>query len=206
MDNQQPVQPIGSIARLQVQRSALKLFSSPGAAHYRYFDPAPLLTVPAMWLTPDGVFGLPDGANAVIDVHHRAHPETRNADVNGVSVGFTAHYALIRERFGEQLWDGIAGENILVAFDRQVAPETLSNGVLIESQDGLVRLENVIVAEPCVEFTRFALGLTLDQESKEDVTEGLRFLRRGTRGFYATYTGEPRVVRTGDKVFALERD
>jgi hypothetical protein len=35
------------------------------------------------------------------------------------------------------------------------------------------------------------------------VTEALRFLDAGMRGFYATYTGEPAVVEIGARVFLV---
>jgi hypothetical protein len=77
----------------------------------------------------------------------------------------------------------------------------LSSGVAIQIHGGLVELERVVIAEPCVEFTRFALQLGPSDPSTADVTEGLRFLRQGTRGFYATCTAADAVVRPGDAVF-----
>ncbi len=198
------MQQLGTIARLQVQRSGLKVPAAPGAAHGRVYSPEPLLEVQTLLLTPDGVIGLRDDQR-VVDVHHRAHAETRNADVNGVSVGFTAHYEQMRGRFGDHIQTGIAGENVLVQSSARVATDKLQAGIAVRTQAGdLVRLQNVIVAEPCVEFTRFALRLGPEDRSGEAVTEGLRFLREGMRGFYATFAGTAAELRVGDAVFALD--
>jgi hypothetical protein len=194
---------IGTIVKLQVQRSSLKLGERPR----RWFDPAPLLTVPALSLSPDGVVGLPPDGEPVVDVHNRIHPETRHGNGNGVSLGFTSHYAGMRSRFGERLADGIAGENILVQTERDFARGDLPSRVTIEGVEGLVRLEGVRVIEPCVEFSRYALGHTgRPAESLErvgpSVTETLIFLRFGMRGYCATYATGPTTVHLGDRLYA----
>ena len=195
---------LGHIVSLQVQRSTLKLPSPPGTAHGRYYDPAALLQVARLTLTPDGVVGVVDQGDPVVDVHHQHHPTTKNVDnENGLSVGFTSHYGCMRARFGAHLVDGIAGENVLVAADDQIEPDRLLDGLDIALQDGRqVHLERVVVAEPCVEFTRYALRLDPSQPGGDACTDGLRFLRFGMRGFYVSYTGEPVVLTPGDLVFA----
>jgi hypothetical protein len=196
------LQQLGLVLKLQVQRSGLKVPAPADAVHPRVYDPVALLEVAELLLTPDGVVGLPQ---RVIDVHHRQHPDSRNVDVNGVSVGFTSHYAAMRDRFGPQVTDGLAGENVLVTAEGRVDEARVAHGLGIRTRDGeMVRLTKVIAAEPCVEFTRYALQLATADKSNEQVTDGLRFLRVGTRGFYATYTGAEVVVRTGDAVFALD--
>ncbi|MGH7673612.1 MAG: hypothetical protein ACREMC_12000, partial [Gemmatimonadales bacterium] len=106
---------IGTVTRLQIQRSSLKTGEKPD----RVYDPAPLLAVPHLLVTPDGVLGAGEGGAWIVDVHHRAHPLTKNEDgLHGVSVGFTSHYAAIRDRFGDRIVIGCAGENIIVAADR----------------------------------------------------------------------------------------
>jgi hypothetical protein len=190
---------------LQVQRSGLKNPAPNGAAVARRFDPAPLLEVPALRLTPDGVLGLVDGQEPIVDVHHTDHQDTRNVVVNGVSIGFTGHYAALVERFGSHLPVGVAGENVIVARDGVVDEATVAAGLAIRAADGeLVRLYQVHAAEPCVEFTRFALRMADADPSTPDVTEGLRFLRAGIRGFYASYAGTDVTVRAGDVLFALD--
>ena len=59
----------------------------------------------------------------------------------------------------------------------------------------------MIVAAPCVEFSRFALQFPDGKRPDATVTEVLRFLDAGMRGFYATYKGEPAVVEIDARVF-----
>jgi hypothetical protein len=198
------VLPIGHIVRLQVQRATLKLPSPPGAANPRYYDPGALQQVARLALTTAGVVGVVDPGDGVVDVHHRDHADSKNdRGTNSMSVGFTAHYARMRERFGPHLVDGIAGENVLVAADAEIEPEALLGGLVIVLRDGgQVHLESIVVAEPCVPFTRYALRLDPMQPANDECTEGLRFLRFGMRGFYVSYAGEPVVLSVGDVVFA----
>lgn len=197
------VTPLGRIARLQVQRSGVKLAAKPGAAHPQYYDPAALVVVPRLRLTASGAEGLLDRGQTVLDVHHLEHPSSRNArGQNDVSVGFTAHYGLMRDRFGPHLEDGIAGENILVEADRPVELSALAAGLMVETADGTcVLLQDVLVAEPCVPFTRFCLRLGVTDRDTAHVKDCLQFLRKGMRGFYANYAGTSSVVLgLGDRV------
>ena len=195
---QDAVRNIGTIVRLQVQESSLKVGSKP-----RRYDPMPIRSVPSLSVSPAGVVGLAENGETIVDVHHHAHPASKNRDgENGISLGFTAHYLAMRQRFGQHLADGIAGENILIAVDRQFQEEDLAAGVVIEATDGRrLELRPVIVAAPCVEFTRYALKFPDDARPDATVTEGLRFLDAGMRGFYATYADEPAVIEIGARVF-----
>jgi hypothetical protein len=198
--------PLGSIIRVQVQRSSHKLPAAADAAHPQAYSPAPLLPVAALRLTPEGVFGLADGVpEPIVDVHHRQHPESRYAIENPLSVGFTAHYAAMRQYFGAHLEHGIAGENVLVHTEDPVEPEQAARGFLVQVRGGaLVALEPVRVAEPCVPFTRFALRLAPAEHAADAVREGLQFLRSGRRGYYTRYAGEPVELHPGDLVFARD--
>ena len=194
---------IGTVARLQIQRSSLKL----GVAPHRWYDPSPLLSVPALRLDADGVAGLPDDGEAILDVHHRLHPATKNHNgVNGISVGFTGHYAAMQAQFGPRIAPGVAGENVLIEAPRRVTLAELAHGLLIETADGaLAPLRNLLVAEPCVEFTRYALGNADGPPSAPPdraVTEALDRLRGGMRGFYATYgSAAPCRIHIGARVY-----
>jgi hypothetical protein len=212
---------IGTIVHLQVQRSSLKLGERPR----RWFEPAPLLTVPALELSAAGVVGLTDGGGRVIDVHNRDHPASRHGDGNGISIGFTSHYAHMRQRFGDTLADGIAGENILVQTERTFCQGQLPATLLVETAAGPVHLGGSRVIEPCVEFSRYALGFrgppahdlatpaehdaaTPDElapatPSRPDpvVKATLVFLRQGLRGYCATSAHGPTVVRVGARLY-----
>lgn len=193
---------IGTITRLQVQRSSLKTGEKPN----RTYDPAPLLPVPRLAVTPDGVLGAAADGGWIVDVHHRAHPETKNEDgLHGVSVGFTSHYAAMREHFGDRIVIGCAGENVIVAADRMFTYDELAGGggIAIVAGDGpeRVRLNVLQVAHPCRPFTGWALGG--GEWVEPDVLKAhLQFLDGGTRGFYCVGEGTG-TIAVGDRLVLL---
>jgi len=190
---------IGTITRLQIQRGSLKTGEKPT----RVYDPTPLLTVDRLALGPDGTLGEGRDGSWVVDVHHRAHPRTKNDDgVHGVSLGFTSHYALMRDRFGDRITVGCAGENIIVETERRIAFEDLEGGVVLLTPDGreLARLNVLQVAEPCRPFSGWALG---DVVEARVLKETLQFLEGGTRGYYCQGTGSG-IVAVGDRVAVLD--
>lgn len=182
------MQTVGTVVRLQVQRSRLK----PGPKATRVFDPAPLLEVDALEIGPAGVVGLV-GDERVVDVHHADHPDTRNRGINGLSLLPQSHYDRLRARFGEHLVDGAAGESLLL--DTQAPWSSLDGPLLLETADGgQLSLTDPVVAAPCVEFTRFCLGREPGRVDDE-LTAALEELDGGTRGFYVSVTGTGRVER-----------
>jgi len=190
--------PLGKIVHLQIQRAALKTGEKPN----RVYDPAPLLAVGALTLTPHGAEAqLPDGT-ALLDIHNARHPETKNVEnENALSVGFTHHYELIRRQFGEHVPFGCGGENIIVETGRRVELSDLAGGLIIQTANGaLVRLENVLVAEPCRPFAGYLLGRRVDGDT---LKASVQFLQAGMRGYYLRLAGDaPVTVRLGDAVFA----
>ena len=175
---------IGPIVRLQVQRSSLKTGEKPN----RTYDPRPLLPVPALAVHPDGACGAADGG-WVVDVHHRAHPATKNEDgLHGLSVGFTSHYAEMRERFGAHVAVGVASEKIIVDTDRHVTWDDMAPGCAVLDAGGreLVRLRVLQPAHPCRPFTGWALGGRVEAAV---LKEHLQFLDDGMRGYYAVAEG-----------------
>ncbi len=192
---------IGAIVRFQVQRDSLNVGKPPR----RRYDPAPLRQVDALSLTEDGVRGWTADGDLVPDVHNRHHPASKNRDgLNGVSLIFTSHYDLMRERFGDHLDDGIAGENILIELAdpaRTVSEAELRNGVCIETAaDGLIQLEDLIVAVPCVEFARYALRFPDEARPDRTVTEAVQALDNGVRGYYASFRGPETCLALGARV------
>ena len=189
---------IGRIKQVQIQRDPLKQGEKP----YRYYDPAHLLVVEKLLLTPEGVLGITIEGKQLIDVHNARHPASRLRGNNGISLGFTSHYRAMRARFGPHLLDGCAGENILVETDEEFQDTALGERVFIQVRDTRqqIMLEQVQVAAPCVEFSHFALNEMMRMPA-EIVREALIFLDGGRRGFYASFTGdEPCVLRAGDRV------
>lgn len=189
---------LGRVVRLQIQRASLKT----GAKPHRVYDPAPILPVDRVAITPQGVLGQAPDGSWIVDVHHRAHPLTKNADgAHGVSLGFTSHYAAIRQRFGARIALGCAGENIIVEADRRLARDDLRDGLALCSADGaeLVRLSVLDVAHPCRSFTAWALGGSAESDM---LTSQLQFLDGGTRGFYCVGEGAG-IVAVGDRAVLL---
>lgn len=191
---------IGVIKHVQVQRSSLKQGQRP----QRYYDPAPLLLVDRLRLDAGGVSAIGADGAPIIDVHHASHPETKQRlGINGISIGFTSHYRAMRDRYGAHLPDGCAGESILVESDRIWSIDDLGAALVIQSAAGqLVRLDGLVVAAPCVEFSRFA-HLSDEPLTSDQLRTTLQFLDGGMRGFYARLADEqPSAdIRAGDRVF-----
>ena len=192
------MQAIGTIALLQIQRSPLKTGDKP----QRVYDPAPILHVEQLAIGIDGAFGLAPGQGWIVDIHHRAHPDSRNLDGRqGISLGFSTHYGAMRERFGSRIALGCAGENIIVEATRQFVIDDLEAGIAIFAPDGSERLRLAVfdVAHPCKPFTGWALGGTVESDV---LKSNLQFLEGGMRGFLlgAETTG---VVSVGDRVAVL---
>jgi hypothetical protein len=194
---------IGEIVRLQVQVTSLKVGDRPR----RFYDPSGIRVVPKMTMTPAGVFGWDEDENRLDDVHHQDHPDSKNRGDNGISIGFTSHYQEMRHAYGEHVVDGIAGENILIAQEGLIGEDDLRHGIAIETAKGtVIRLENLIVATPCIEFSRWAMQFPENHRPDESVTETLQFLNDGMRGYYGSYTGEDAEVYVGDRAFILWPD
>ena len=197
---------IGRIKLVQIQRSSLKL----GERLHTYYDPAPLLAVQCLLLSPRGVIGLTKDQQEIMDLHHMDHPLTHNNNGgNGVSLGFTTHYQAMRAQYGEHLCDGIAGENILVTTERAFALADLGSQIVIENQQTGQRayLSVVKAASPCVEFTHFAVNHGQSLPAAE-LKAALQFLDGGRRGFYARAMERdaPVVIQVGDRVFIASLD
>lgn len=190
---------IGAIVRLQVQRSPLKTGEKP----HRVYDPAPIMPVTQLALGSDGVFGLGPGQAWIVDIHHRAHPQSRNLEgQNGVSLGFTTHYGAMRDRFGNRIALGCAGENIIVEATRRFAIADLQTGIAILAPDGSerIRLAVLDVAHPCRPFTGWALSGAIVES---DVFKShLQFLDDGMRGFLLGGDATA-IVAVGDRVAVL---
>ncbi len=201
-----PMHEIGPIQRIQVQQSPLKVRNRPT----KYYDPAPLLEVERLLLSQKGIIGITNDGREVIDVHHVDHPESRNVEgKNGISFGFTSHYRSMRERFGDHVTDGIAGENVLVATDAILHSEDLGEQLALQNHitGEYIYLTGILVAHPCVEFSQFAAnhGIPIPPKALKDT---LQFLDDGRRGFYATVVDQHHqyTIQVGDTLFVVKND
>lgn len=178
---------VGTVVRLQVQRSRLK----PGPPTTRVYDPSPLLEVEALEVGPLGCVGL-TGGQRVLDVHHAEHPDSRNRGLNnGLSLLPATAYRALQARYGAHLVTGIVGESVLLELD-DGWPE---GSLLLETDGEPLRLTEVRPALPCVEFSRFCLGMPPGPVGA-DVEQALVDLGGGARGYYAAVSGSG-VVRPG---------
>jgi hypothetical protein len=190
---------IGTVVRLQVQTASLKRGERPR----RVYDPAPLAEAERLRLSPFGAAAERDSAPQ-LDVHHAAHPASKHEPGREVSFGFVSHYRRMRDEYGAHLAVGCAGENILVETepDRIWRLEDFASGLALRSRESsaLLRLQNVTVADPCVEFSRYSLR---DPDAPpQELKPVLQFLGEGTRGFVCTPEGEGEVA-IGDRLILL---
>lgn len=185
---------VGSVARLQVQRSRLK----PGARGAKAYDPAPLLEVAELEVGPRGAVGLV-GGERVVDVHHADHPDSRWRGSNGLSLLPRAHADALRQRYGDHLAAGSAGESLLLDTAGPLREADLAGDLLLETVDGPpLRLTGAQAAPPCVEFSRWVLSREPGAVDDE-VLATLEALRGGARGFYVDVQGTGR-VRAGARL------
>ena len=191
---------LGNIVRLQYQRDHLKVQDG----KYKRYDPSNIIAVEALRFTTDGVEAGPVDA-PIIDVHHRAHERSRNRGDNGVSIGFTGHYELMRQRFGERLSLGIAGENIIIDNPNRILEHELAPGIVIETESGAALIDDIVVAAPCVEFSRYALDYPKDERPDRTVSETVAFLNDGLRGYYAG-VAQSFTLHLGDRVFIRDSE
>ena len=189
---------IGPIVRLQVQTVPIKVR---GVGYL----PDKILSVNSAAVDAWGMVGRHrNSAHAdlwVVDAHHKSHPASRAGGRRPLSIGFTGHYDLMAERFGDAPI-GIAGENIVVD-GAPLSLAELGDGLVVETASGeLLALDRPRVAAPCVEFTSFMLGLD-EVAPLADIEAPLADLHDGRRGFIvaADHASSPIEISVGDKVY-----
>lgn len=195
------VKLIGHVEYVQIQKEPLKSW----VGSERIYDPSPIVRVQQLLIDNDGIVGVDESGQSLIDVHNRRHPRSRNSNgINALSIGFTSHYAAMRKRFGSGITDGCAGENIIVAVSEIVKPSELGSRLVLYNvaSDRRFELEAVQIAAPCAEFSRFAAGYELDSFELKAV---LQFLDNGMRGYYARVSASVSgcTVEAGDLLYRL---
>jgi hypothetical protein len=184
------------IVRLQVQRFPMKA----GRAPLRYYEPKALVSVQRLAAGPLGVRGTTADGETVLDVHHQHHPQSRDRRGNaGILFMGTGDYVALRERYGDHVVDGIAGETILLDVPEGLAAATLPPTVTVNTADGPIVLHGVREADPCVEFSRFCLRQEPSPVVGDDVRETMVDLDYGARGYRSSATGEG-IIALGDTV------
>ena len=193
---------IGEVLFVQVQRIPLKQ----GAPQNKIYDPAGLVRVPEVLLTPSGVVGVSADGEHIVDAHHEQHPESRFNGLNGISVGFTGHYDLMRASFGDHLTDGIAGENMIVRSTAAFSADDLQGTLVFANPDGSeCRMQHVKPMAPCNEFSHFVRQET-GRLPANVLKETLQKLEGGRRGFALALSGaDSGRVQAGARLY-LETD
>ncbi len=179
----------GYIERLQIQPESVKT----NLAAPLGYDPNKLFEVTALKLTPQGCVGVDKGQD-ILDIHHRDQARSGYSKNNAVSFNFTSHYQKMQQQFGDRVYLGCAGENIIISSEQLFTRASLSNGIILEES----RLEAIIASPPCAPFAGWVLGV--ENPLPQTLKAALQFLQHGTRGFYATYSGEEKIIRVGDTI------
>jgi MOSC domain-containing protein YiiM len=187
---------LGTIQKVQIQREPLKQGSP------TRYQPAGILQVAGLRITPTGLVGITSDGGELLDVHNSAHPQTRYRGGNALSFGFTGHYDHLRERFGAHLHDGTAGENVIVA-GPALTPAELGARLGIRHAGGVIVLESIRWIPPCAAFSQYAAG---HQLTGAEQRQALQFLSEGRRGYYAAPSDDAVgvVLRPGDALIVME--
>lgn len=188
-------EPLGQVVRTQIHTAEI--------VHDQAYDISRLSPVDSLHLTEAGVVGRKDD-RYVLDYHHRDHPELRSFKPGRqLSVGFTGHYRVMGDRFGD-VPVGVAAENIVVDHDGVLTEGDVIDGLRVEGADGSVDLIGAQVAKPCVPFTKFLLS-DRPVAGDETIASYRASLDHGIRGFVMALENlESSVtIRRGDVVYRL---
>ena len=105
----------------------------------------------------------------------------------------------LRERYGDHVVDGIAGETVLLDAPAGLARLGLPPVATVFTADGPLEWHDVREAEPCVEFSRFCLRQEPSPVVDDAVRQALVDLDRGARGYRAVAANSG-TIRLGDVV------
>jgi hypothetical protein len=184
------------IVRMQVQREPVKV----GRAPMRTYRPAAIVPVDRLLTGPRGVHGVTGDDEEILDVHHQDHPRSRDRKGRaGVLFMGTGDYRALRERYGDHVVDGIAGETVLLDAPAGLARLGLPPVATVFTADGPLEWHDVREAEPCVEFSRFCLRQEPSPVVDDAVRQALVDLDRGARGYRAVAANSG-TIRLGDVV------
>jgi len=200
------IRELGKVKLVQLQPSGLIIETQPGEYFY---DSSRRLEVDQIIINSKGIEAIDADGKNVLDIHHLDHPDKEYDDDDLVCIGFTSHYEAMREKFGDHMVDGIAGENIIIEYEDEVWVEDIGDQIAIENKETGQRIvmDLLSFAAPCHEFSHFT---TQSQDKKlepEKLKETLQFLNKGRRGFLLVLSEgqEPAEVSAGDLVFAITK-
>jgi len=196
------IRELGKVKLLQIQPTGLIVDTPSGD----FYDATRRVEVESLIITPLGIEAHLSDRELVLDIHHIKHPDKSYKD-DLVCIGFTSHYAAMRERFGGHMQDGTAGENIIIECEREIWLDDLGQQVVIENAETSRRtyLNILRIATPCIEFSHFAANSQHQRLPANELKRILQFLNHGRRGFLLDLAeGQAAAtVRAGDRVFAI---
>lgn len=197
---------LGTVKLVQLQPNGLIIEKSSGY----FYDETRRVEVDQLLINKKGIEATTPNGVHVLDIHHLDHPDKEYDDDDLVCIGFTSHYDKMRERFGDHMVYGSAGENIIIEYSDEIWLDDLGDKLAIENhQTGqMLILEQIQVAAPCEEFSHFAAQKQDERLPPRDLKEILKFLSDGRRGFLMVLPrgqGEGS-VRPGDKVYIVKSD
>lgn len=197
------IRELGRVKLVQVQPRGLIIETPSGD----FYDVTRRVEVEKLIITSLGIEATTADGEHVLDIHHINHPDKKYDEDDLVSIGFTSHYAAMRERFGAHMVDGAAGENIIIEHDREVWTDDLGKQVVIENAEtGKRTYLNVLkFAAPCEEFSHFVANSQHERLPADELKATLQFLNDGRRGFLLVLGDgqETASVQAGDRVFVV---
>ncbi len=197
------IRELGRVKLVQVQPSGLIIDTHSGS----FYDASRRVEVEKLIITSLGIEATTSGGEHVLDIHHINHPDKAYDDDDLVCIGFTSHYEAMRERFGEHMKDGTAGENIIIEYDQEVWMEDLGQKIAIENAETgqKILLDVLSFAAPCEEFSHFVANSQYEKLPAAELKATLQFLNNGRRGFLLVLGAgqEVATVQAGDRVFAV---
>ncbi len=197
---------LGIVKLVQLQPNGLIIEKPPGF----FYDESRRVRVDRLEINSKGIEATTPNGEQVLDIHHLDHPDKEYDDDDLICIGFTSHYDKMRDRFGEHMLDGTAGENIIIDYQDEVWVDDIGSQLAIENQDSgeFLRLNLISFAAPCEEFSHFAARSQQERLPAADLKEILKFLNNGRRGFLLVLDNGQKdgVVRPGDKVYAIKSD
>ena len=197
------IRELGIVKLVQVQPSGLIIETPSGG----FYDESRRVEVEKLIITSLGIETKTSSGEHVLDIHHMNHPDKAYDNDDLVSIGFTSHYEAMRKRFGEHMVDGVAGENIIIEYDKEVWIEDIGQKIAIESSStGNKALFDVVrFAAPCEEFSHFVANNQHEKLPATELKDILQFLNNGRRGFLLVLSAGQEVVtvKSGDRVFAI---
>lgn len=196
---------LGIVKLVQLQPSGLIIETPSGY----FYDASRRVEVDRLLITSKGIEAATPDGEQVLDIHHLDHPDKAYDDDDLVCIGFTSHYEAMRARFGEHMVDGIAGENIIIEFDKEVREADLGQQIAFESSSTgqMTWLDMVCFAAPCDEFSHFAAQSQHKRLPAAELKDTLQFLNKGRRGFLLVMQDgqDAATVQPGDRVFAVQK-